>query len=236
MFSRKPKDKQDLSLSTHSERPPGMYEDASQRFSEIYGSSMVNGQRMFILAVIAMGLVVATVFAFFQSASDNVAQPWLVEVNPETGLVDRPVRITSVRPSDAVIKAELARWATKVFTIDKVLTPDYFRDAIVMSRGLAISQFSEFRVSQDIVARMVQDPTIQRTPTITSVDVSQSGVAFVFLTTREARANISGAETTRYRLTLKYEISPPKTEREILNNPLGLFVTSMNVSEEGAVR
>lgn len=213
-----------------------MYEDASQKFSEIYGSSMVNGQRMFILAVIAMGLVVVTVFAFFQSASDNVAQPWLVEVNPETGLVDRPVRITSVRPSDAVIKAELARWATKVFTIDKVLTPDYFRDAIVMSRGLAISQFSEFRVSQDIVARMVQDPTIQRTPTITSVDVSQSGVAFVFLTTREARANISGTETTRYRLTLKYEISPPKTEREILNNPLGLFVTSMNVSEEGAVR
>jgi type IV secretory pathway TrbF-like protein len=236
MFSRKPKATPVLTLSTHSEKPPGMYEEATQKFSEIYGSAMVNAQRMFMLAVIAMGLVVVTVFAFFQSASDNVAQPWLVEVNPETGLVDRPVRITSVRPSDAVIKAELARWATKVFTIDKVLTPDYFRDAIVMARGLAISQFSEFRVSQDIVARMVQDATIQRVPTITSVDVSQPGVAFVFLTTREARANISGTETTRYRLTLKYEISPPKTEREILSNPLGLFVTSMNVSEEGAVR
>jgi len=103
----------------------------------------------------------------------------------------------------------------------------------VMTKGLGEAQFTEFRITQNVVERMTKDPTLQRKASVASVDVSQRGVAFVFVSTQEARGTSANAATSRFRMTLKFELETPKTEAEILANPLGIYVTSMNVSEEG---
>lgn len=215
--------------------PPGMHDDAAGKFAEIYGGAVVAQHRMFIVAAGALLVAAASVAALFSVASNNVAVPFVVEVAPGVGVTNKPVRIEAVRPSEAVLKAELARWAVKVFTIDSDLSPRYFREANTMTKGLGESQFRDFRVSQDVVARMAKDPTLQRIPTVTSVDTSQQGVAFIFVQTKEARGNTAVADTAQYRVTVKYEFIPPATEAAIMANPLGLFITSMNVSEEGKV-
>jgi len=74
---------------------------------------------------------------------------------------------------------------------------------------------------------------LQRRATVNSVDVSQAGVAFIFLSTQEAQGSNANSATGAYRVTLKYEIIPPNTEADILVNPLGLYITSMNVTDEG---
>lgn len=223
-------------LSQQPDRPAGVFEDPAGKFAEIYGGAKVSQQRMFLLAAGAMILAAGAVIALFLNAQKSVAVPWLVEVNAVRGIVSKPVRIESVRPSDAVIKAEIARWATKVFTIDKALSPQLFREANVMTKGLGEAQFTAFRVQQNVIERMTRDPSLQRKATVSSIDVSQPGVAFVFVATQEASGTNANTASTRYRLTVKYELTPPKTEAEILANPLGLYITSMNVSEEGAVR
>ena len=223
-------------LQNQHDAPPGVFDDPAGQFAEIYGGAQVASQRMFLVAMCAVALAVFSVIALFVVAQKSVAIPWLVEVSDSGGVVSKPVRLETVRPGDAVIKSELARWATKVFTIDSALSPRYFREANAMTKGLGEAQFTEFRVSQGVVERMTKDATLQRVPTVASVDVSQPGVAFVFLTTKESRGTSVDAAATRYRLTLKYEIIPPNTEAGILANPLGLFVTSMNVSEEGTVK
>jgi type IV secretory pathway TrbF-like protein len=225
-------------LATDPGRPDGMYEEVQQKFAEIYAGGAVNANRFFLMNIVLGLLLCGSLVGWFISASkNNVAVPWLVEVNPETGTASRPVRVENVRPSEAVLKAQLADWTTKVFTIDKALTQGYFKAANIMTKGLGASQFAEFRVNQAVVERLAKEPYLQRLATVSSVDVaSQPGVAFIFVSTAESRGNNASAVTARWRVTLKYELISPKTEAEILANPLGIYVTSMNVSEEGAVR
>lgn len=229
MFKKTPKPQR---LSESPAAPAGLYSDPVQEFAEIYGGAKVGEQRMFLIAVAAIVLALASFAMYVLNSSSNIAVPWYVEVN-ERGVVNKPVRIEAVRPADAVVKAELARWITKVFTIDKQLTQNLFREANVMTRGLGTEQFTEFRVKQNITDRMAKDATLQRRATVNSVDVSQAGVAFIFLSTQEAQGSNANSATGAYRVTLKYEIIPPNTEADILVNPLGLYITSMNVTDEG---
>jgi len=191
---------------------------------------------MFVVVILTIGLAVCAVVLLFINAQKSVAIPWLVEVNAESGVVNKPVRIEAIKPSQAVIKAELARWVTKIFTIDSIQTPQLFRDANVMTKGLGTQQFTEFRVKQKVIERLTKDPTLQRKATVSSVDVSQTGVAFIFLTTQEAHGTDANTGSARFRTTLKYDLVPPETEREIMANPLGIYITSLNVIEEAPAK
>lgn len=213
--------------------PAGIHDDAAGRFAELYGGSRVQSARMFLVAVVALLLAAVAVVGVVITSQSNLVAPWYVEVNRDVGLMSRPVRIENMKPSDAVVKAELGRWVVKVFTIDSIQTPQLMREAIAMTRGLGSSQFAEFRNKQDILKRMTEDPSLQRRATISSIDASQPGIAFVFLSTQEARGTSASTGTATWRVTLRYELIPPRTEQEILLNPLGLYITSMNVTEEG---
>lgn len=235
MFNRKPTTRPPL-LSEDPSVPDGIFNDPKGEFAEIYGGAKVAEQRMFLVALVALGLAVLLAIGYLKNRPAEIPIPWLVEVNQAQGVVSRPVRVEAVKPSDAVIKAELARWVSKIFTIDRQLTQKLFGEANAMTKGLGTDQFTEFRVKQAIVERMNKDASLQRKANVNSVDVSQPGVAFIFLTTQESQGSSANTGTASYRVTLKYEILPPSTEAEILVNPLGLYITSLNVTEEGASR
>lgn len=235
MFSKKsPKEHQ--RLSDLPSTPVGVFSDPVNAFAEIYGGAKVGEQRMFVVAVAAIALALAAFAMYVVNSRSNIAVPWLVEVNGQQGVINKPVRIETVRPSDAVLKAELAKWIQKIFTIDNLRSKQLFGEANKMTKGLGTEQFTEFRVKQNVTERMTRDVTLQRRAEVRSVDVSQKGVAFLFLSTHEAQGNNPNSASAAYRVTLKYEINPPQTEEEILANPLGLYITSMNVTEEGAQR
>lgn len=236
MFKRQSKPKAAQRLEAAADAPVGVYDDAAGRFAELYGGSRVAAHRMFVVAIVALLLAIAALFGVVLTAQNNVVMPWIVEVNKDVGLVSRPVRIESMRPSDAVVKAELARWIVKVFTIDSIQTPQLMREANAMTRGLGTSQFAAFRLQQNILKRMTEDPSLQRKVAISSVDASQPGMAFVFLGTQEAQGTSASTVVANWRVTLRHELTPPRTEQEILANPLGLYITSMNVAQEAAGR
>ena len=214
--------------------PAGLYKDPAGEFAEIYGSALVGQQRMFVVACMCVALAFASFVMYVLNSRSNIAVPWIVEVNDRQGVLSKPVRIEPVRPADAVLKAELAKWIEKVFTIDQLRTRQLFGEANVMTRGLGTEQFTEFRLRQSIADRMTRDASLQRRAEVRSVDVSTPGVAFIFLTTQEAQGTNASSATASFRITLKYEIIPPATEKDILANPLGLYITSMNVTEEEA--
>jgi type IV secretion system protein VirB5 len=216
--------------------PAGLYRDPKREFAEIYGGAMVGQHRMFLVSLLCVLLALGSFVAYVLNTRNNVAVPWLVEVNQTQGVINKPVRIEPVKPSDAVLKAELGRWVTKVFTIDRQLTQKLFGEANVMTRGLGTEQFTEFRVKQGITERLNKDASLQRRVPEVSVDVSQPGIAFIFLKTQESQGTTANSASASYRVTLKYELIPPSTEADILANPLGLYVTSLNVIEEGATR
>lgn len=221
------------SLAEQPDAPPGMFSDPANKFAEIYGSAMVGQARLFVAALASAGVSAIAIIGALAMANHNTAVPFYVPVNDDGGIRNAPVRIESLRPNQAVIKAELGKFLVNVFTIDPVLTPKYFKAANAMTSGLATSQFTDFRVEQKINARLADEQDMTRSATVTSVDISTPGIAFVFLQTQETRGESTKGVAAKWRVTLKYELQPPKTEEEILTNPLGLYITSMNITQEG---
>ncbi len=219
-------------LADMPDAPVGMFKDPAQEFAEIYGSAMVGQNRMFVLAGLLGVVTLFAVAAMFSLASKSTAVPWLVEVNNDGGVLSRPVKIENIQPNQAVIKSELAKFIVNIFTLDKALSPRYFVDANVMTSGLGTTKFANFRTSENVAQRLAKEPDMTRFASVTSVDISQRGIAFVFVSTQETRGALTGIAPAKWRVTLKYELTSPKTEEEILKNPLGLFVTDLNITQE----
>lgn len=205
--------------------------DPRTEFAEIYGSALVSARRMFILAVGMSFLALAAILGLTFTAGNNVAQPWYVEVG-SNGVASRPVKMQDITPTSAVLKAELAKWVERVYTIDPKLTPGYMATANAMTKDKAIEQFSQFRNEQGVMTRILTSPDYLRIARASSVDMLDHGVAFVYVTTTEAVGIQAPSKPKNYRIRLNYEIIPPKTEADVLANPLGLFITLFVASEE----
>lgn len=239
LFNRNPSAKKaakSVSLSGHPNTPIAAFEDGASKFAEIYGGSLVSSQRMFILAIFSFLVAILGLGTVMVMLPLKEIRPYIVEINPGSGLVNKPVEVEKVAPNMAVVKAELAKWTEAVYTIDPIQTSGLFKYANVRSRGKAIAQFAEFRGRENVFSRIQKEPGLVREVKVSSVDASQKGVAFVFIQTQERAGNqsIEEGRVKRYRLTLHYEIDPPTQQDDLLVNPLGLYVTFFNEAEERA--
>lgn len=238
LFTRLPKTQPEAftadSIRAQSNTPAATLGDGAQQFSEIYGAAMVNSSRWFVISVACVLLAIVAVATLAVLFPLKEVTPYVIEVNPGSGLVNKPVEVTKVSPNIAVVKSELSRWAEAVYTIDPLRTNDFFKYANVRSRGKAVAQFAEFRGREQVFSRLQKESGLVREVQVSSVDASQTGVAFIFLKTleRTGSQSVDASKVKRYRLTLHYQIDPPREESALLANPLGLYVIFFNEAEE----
>lgn len=223
-------------LQSASNTPASVYEQAESKFAEIYGSSMVTANRSFLIAFGCILVALASVASVATIFPLKEVRPWVVEVNPTSGVVNKPVQIDRIDPNMAVIKSELARWVEAVYMIDPLRTQEALRWANARAADKAVQQFAEFRGREKIYERMRAEPDMVREAKVTAVDVSRKGTAFIYVTTTE---RVGAAPPTpdkfkRVRVTLSYALVPPTTEVALLANPLGLYVTFFSDAEERA--
>lgn len=229
MFKRKPKPEPSIIASPQA---GNVMKNPVEEFAEVYGSALVNSRRMFVVCVLALLFAVATMFALWRVASTKVAIPFMFEVTDATGVVSRPARLEPGIPNGNVIKAELAKWLEQVYTIDSKQTLRLFKEANAHTSGKAVEQFRQFRVEEDIIKRLKEQPDFVRVANVKSVDVSTPGLAYGYVTTLESSGTDAPANPKSYRVTLHYSIVPPTTEAQIYANPLGLYVTFFNAVQE----
>lgn len=230
MFSRKPP--RSIDLADSPDAPIGMFSEPAEEFAEKYSRPQVESHRMFIVALFSVGLAIVSLTYAIYASQTRVIQPYFVETNPDKGVVNRPIRVENINPTDAVLKAELKRWLEKVYMIDDKLAVPGYREAAVMTRGAGYGQLELFLTQQKVGEKVAQDRSIQRTAKVTAIDMSTKDVAFAFLTTREtSERNVVGVET-KYRVTIKFERVAPVDEQSLMANPLGLYITSFASTEE----
>jgi type IV secretory pathway component VirB8 len=223
-------------LQTAPNTPPSLYEQAEGKFAEIYGPALVAAQRSFLLAFGCVVLALASIAALAAVFPLKEVRPWVVEVNPGTGVVHKPVQVDRVDPNMAVIKSELARWVEAVYMIDPLRTQEALRWANARAANKGVQQFAEFRAREKIYERMRAEPDMVREAKVTAVDASRKGTAFIYVTTTErvGAAPPTPDKIKRVRVTLNYALVPPTTEEALLANPLGLYVTFFSDAEERA--
>ncbi len=216
--------------------PAAVLSGPAERFAEIYGSSKVQAQRWFLVAVAALGFALVSLIGIVSLLPLKEVRPWVVEIEPATGVVNRPVEVLRVEPNTAVVKAELARWAEAVYTLDPLRSRELLRWANTRTADKAVGQFAAFRVRERVVERLSSEKHLVRQAKVTAVDTSQKGTAFIFLTTTDTSgsATSSTERVRRFRVSVNYRLQVATQEADLLANPLGLFITHFSDAEERA--
>jgi type IV secretion system protein TrbF len=216
--------------------PVAVYEEGARQFAEIYGSSKVQAQRWFLVSLGCIVLALAGLLTVAILLPLKTISPFVVEINPTSGVVNKPVEVVKIEPNMAVIKSELARWVEAMYTIDPMRTDELQRWAGTRSADKAVVQVREFRGRERIYERIAREPEMVREARVTAVDASQKGTAFAFVTTTERLgvAQPAPEQTHRFRVTLNYKLLTPTKEAQLYANPLGLYVTYFVDVEERA--
>lgn len=209
---------------------PAVAVDSPRRqYAEIQVDPLVQSDRWFVVSLILAFALLAFAAAFYRFLPLKTVQPYIVEAAAD-GEVARVTPAKSYTPTKAMVKASLANWAQWQFIINAHQTQANLKRATGWLRGKAAEEQVAWIGQQRAFERLLEDPTLVRTVEKLSVDASQDGIAFIFLTTQERGKGL--LVTKRWRLTVQYSIVPPQTEAEILDNPAGLAPTHFEFAEE----
>jgi len=105
-------------------------------------------------------------------------------------------------------------------------------EAYLLTRGKATVEFTDFIQRSAPMAELKRDPTLTRTVSISSVSLIEDQVAMVRVVGERRNAGNPAAAREKFVLTIHFTTLMPKTEQELLRNPVGLFVTHFLVNTD----
>jgi len=208
------------------------FEKARREWYEKYGSSIVGSNRMFIVAMAMCLTCVVMCFTILRMMPLKTVTPYIVKVNGDGMVAANPIEMVSYQPGEAEKKYFLSEWVSKLLVLDKFLTNKNLLEAYDRVRDKAMNEFAEYVSTNKPAEALKLDPLLTRGVKIRSVAFIGDGAALVRVVT-ETRTG-SGQSYTRKNLilTMHFTLVPPKTEQEIFNNPIGLYVTHFDLSED----
>lgn len=219
--------------------PPGnspitAFEKARFLWYESVGSPTVDKNRyalfcvFLVAAVIALGLAVAQMLPLVR------IQPWVVLTDKLSGAaVAENAATQDYKPELPQIKYFVAEFVTKWRSIDPVLVRKDLSHAFLRTRGKAIEDFKDWLAKDKPIERLAlaKDQLSRKTTIISITPMKEDNMLHVRFETVERVGAASPTKAT-WAGVIHYAIIPPTSEQEILQNPLGLYVTFFSINEE----
>ena len=232
MFRKKKDGKAKAGIEQIGNVPLTAYDRAKAEWAERNGDATVNQSRYFVLLVLMMLGVVLMAGALFGLAPLKTVIPYEISFDRNTGETNvRPITTERFVPNDTQKRYFIARWVRQLLTIDPFTTERDLTEAFSFVRGKAVGEFQDFiRTTQPIV-RVGQDRNLTRAVQVSSLQFIGDNVAQTRVVTQE-RTTGQESPQKRFILTIHFVIEPPKTEREMYQNPIGLHITHFAISEE----
>ena len=211
--------------------PLTAFERARIEWFERYGCAVVERNRMFLGWVLTTVALLAASLAIAALLPLKTVEPFVVRVadNGQVAL-DRAAAQRYV-PGRAERTYFVSRWVQQVLTLDPYLTERQLSEAWRMTSGLATRQLLDWLRAERPLERLRRDPGLSRSVAIVTVVALDESVMQVRART-ETRAGAGEPRSAVVQVTLHYTLVPPRTEAEIMRNPIGLYVTRFNVVEE----
>jgi type IV secretion system protein TrbF len=210
--------------------PSSPFARAAQEWDRRIGEPVVQARnwRMaafasFAVAALAVGGLI------YQGATKQVAT-YIVPIDRygQPGRIELAGR--AYTPSTAEIGYFLADWVTKTRSksIDPIVIRDNWKGAYHFVVGPAIGQLNDYAKTHDPFAKAGQEAV-----TVEVVGVLQRSPATYQVQWRETTYD-QGVSTTTANWTglFTVKLSPPKTEAEVRENPLGILITAFQWSRD----
>ena len=211
--------------------PLTAFERARVEWFERYGCAVVDRNRLFVGWVLTTLALLAACIALAVLMPLKTVEPYVVKVADNGLAIADRAAAQSYRPGRAERTYFVSRWVQQLLTVDPYLTERQLAEAYRMTSGLATQQMLDWMKADRPIERLQKDPRLSRSVAIVTVAPLDETVMQVRVRA-ETRSLGSAVQSRTLQVTVHYAIVPPKTEAEIIQNPIGLYVTRFNVAEE----
>jgi len=226
----------ELNQPTQTYKPEGIpltpYLKAKEIWDNRIGSARVQAYNWRLAFFATVGLCFVLVIGLiFQSAKSSVA-PYIVEVGPGGELLAVSKAVQANRaPNDPEIRYFLAKWIKDVraLPLDAVVKKQSWISAYGSMRQKAALKMNEI-VRKDDPMSKIGEETISVTP---SAIVKMSDKTYQVRWTEDIFSK-EGSPKQSYRMTglVTIDFTQPANEKEIMANPLGLYISDFSWSKE----
>lgn len=212
--------------------PDTAFLHARREWFERMGSPIVDKNRWAFIAFIELLVIIALVIAISYLVPLVRVVPYVVKVDDAGKAAASSVMAQEYKPSNAHINYFVAEWVRKWQSIDPATLSKDLTGAFTLVRSRAIDEFREWIREDKPVERLNKSAgTLTRVVKIVSVTPVNDNVVQVRFMTIE-RDGSSDVKTKNKVALVHFALIQPKSEEEILQNPLGLFVSHFALSEE----
>lgn len=214
---------------------PSPYAIKRRRWFEVFGGVTVANWRLFLVTVAISVVAVAEAIALSMMVPLKTVVPYVVKVEKEGRVTVESAATQAYVPGQSEIDYALSKWVRNLLTIDSYLTSNPKRnnilEAYAMTRGKAAEEFVQWFRETKPVEAVNKDPSLTRVAHVGNLMRVQDGAIIIRVVT-ETRSAKQTPVTENQMVTIHYSIVPPQTEKEILENPLGLVVTHFAISKD----
>ena len=216
-------------METTGRETPSPYLAARQEWLERYGDYIAQARAWRITAILALLVAALACGGLVMLMRQSRVVPYVVKVDRLGAALAVERADEAARPDAAIIKAQLARWATAVRSVyvDAAAQRALIREAYGMINrlGSAYGALNDYMREHDPFERA-------KTETV-SVEVDSvlpiAGESWRLEWREEVRGRDgTRGSSTQYQATVILSFSPPTEEAEIRLNPSGLYINDFH--------
>lgn len=208
------------------------YLDGRREWNERYGDYIARARTWRLVAIGSLCVSGLAVGGLAWVAGQSKVTPYIVEVNGLGDAVPVAIADRAARPDARIIRAQLARWATNCRTVyvdaaaeRQAIDQCY---AMVNRRGAAFQTMTDYHKANEPFTRAQSESVTVQVETVLPVSDESWRVEW-----REEVRGRDGkvASRTNWQAVVGVSITPPTDERQVLVNPMGVFVNSVSWSQ-----
>lgn len=212
--------------------PNVAYEKARQQWAERMGEPIVERNRWFLMALFLAFALLVSLLALKHLTPLKTVVPYAIKIDQDTGEIrGAPVEASKFVLGTAEKKYFISRWVRNIIDLEPRVTEKNLREAFGFVRGKAVDEYKDFMTKTRPLARLQEEKTLSRRADIVSIIIESENTANIRFVTEERQVG-SAPVRQRYVAFITYEVVPPTTDLEMLENPLGIFITHFVISEE----
>lgn len=208
--------------------PPQLSHRTLRAYLALGEGERLQSRRWFVFTIALAIIVFMMALALVQLVPLKERVPYFFEVDRVTGEVRESNRVVEqFTPDETSIRYHLARWAENLLIVDQHSRDLRLPETARLLRGDATEQWQAFIRREAPVQKLVDDPNYRRQARLLSLAFLSRDTALIRLEVTDNRR-----VSRRVQITVSYVIIPPKSEEDVMRNPLGLWIINFSVTDE----
>jgi len=194
---------------------------------------VMRGNRLMVLLALQSVAITALALAFYQLLPLKTVEPYLMRVT-ETGRTESSNEfLEKYSVNDAQKAYFLSRWVESFMDLEGDRLEERLRNAARFTRGKASKKLAEWVKENNLLARSIENPSLEIHTQIVAVNAIGSDQALIrFYTVTRGLPGSTVPQRDNWSITAKYIQVKPSTAEEADFNPVGMYVVDYSLTKE----